>query len=453
MEIEKEVLNEKKIERLKEKSREYSVKDGMFSTVKTSIVDNYMTPFAIAINSPNYFIGLLSSIPGILGPFTQLHSSKLIGKIKRKKIVLTSVFFEILSWIPLSIIAILYYYNYMANILPLMLLIFFSYYVITSNAGTSAWFSWIGDLVDEKYRGRWFSKRHAIFSFVSLSTSLLSALLLDFLKKHDLTMLGFIILFVIAFFSRIISRYYLSKKYEPKIKIRKEEYFNFFDFIKKAPYNNFGRFAIFRALLNMTVAIAGPYFTVYMLETLNFSYLQLILVHMSAVFYTIIIVRYWGKFSDKYGNYEVLKITTVIIAIIPLTWLINDNIWFLILVPQLISGIGWGGFNLAASNYVFDCVTPQKRGLVFSYYELLNGIGVFIGAGIGSLMVAYLDISFMHVFLFLFLVSSIGRIIVSITMLKKIKEVKNKKKFKTSSFIKSIIVKARRHNDKEHREY
>lgn len=424
------------LEKLKEQSRDYSIKEGIFSTIKDSVSGNYITPFAIAINSPNYMIGLLSSVPGLLGPISEWRSSRLIGKYSRKKIVLSAISFEILTWIPLILISLFYYYEIITGFLPLMLLIFFSLYVICANAGSPAWFSLIGDLVDENQRGRWFGKRTAIFGVVTIISTLGAAFLLDFLKTKNLTLFGFIGLFLIALISRIISRYYLTKHYEPVIKIEKEHYFSFSTFIKKAPYNNFGRFAIFKALLNGAVAISGPFFVVYMLKELNFSYLTMIIVQMSLTFFTLIFINWWGKFSDRYGNYQVFRVTLILIAVCPITWIFSKNPIYLIFVPQLIGGIAWGGFNLAASNYIFDCVTPQKRGLALSYADLLNGLGVFIGGLIGTLLVASLKISFINIFLFLFIISGVFRLIIGLIMLPKIKEVKSKEKFDSSFLFK-----------------
>lgn len=427
------------LEGLKEKTRNYSVKEGIFATIKDSIANNYVSPFAIAINSPDYMIGLLSSIPGLLGPISEWRSSKLIGKYSRKRIVLKSVLFEIFTWIPLILIALLFYMGFITSFLSLSLLIFFCLYVITANAGAPAWFSWIGDLVDENKRGKWFGKRTAIFGVVSIISAILSAFFLDFLKTKNLTIFGFITLFLIAIISRIISRYYLTKHYEPKIKIEKEHYFSFFTFIKKAPFNNFGRFAIFRALLNGATAIAGPFFIVYMLKDLHFSYITMIIIQMSATFFTLIFINYWGKFSDKYGNYEVFKITIILIAACPITWIFSKNPFYLALVPQLLAGLGWGGFNLAASNYIFDCVTPQKRGLALSYADLLHGTGVFIGGLVGTILVSTLTIRFMNTFLFIFIISGICRLTAGLVMLPKIKEVKNRRKFKGSLILKNLI--------------
>lgn len=389
-------------------------------------------------------IAMLSSIPGLLGPISQWQSSDLIGKYSRKKIIMTAVLFEILSWIPLVLLALLYYFGVLTSIIPLMLLIFFSIYVISANAGSPAWFSWIGDLVDEEYRGRWFAKRTFILGAAALISSILSALMLDYMKKNNLLLIGFVILFVIAMVSRGISRYFISKQYEPKLKIEEESYFSFFEFITKAPFNNFGRFSIYRALLNSATAIAGPFFTIYMLRSLNFSYVTFIIVTAAATLFQLMAIKAWGRFSDKYGNYEVFRITLILIALCPITWIFSGSPIYLILVPQVLSGIGWGGFNLACSNYVFDCVTPQKRCLAFSYYELLNGIGIFIGAGIGAILIDNIKTNFLAPILVIFIISGIMRLIVGMIMIPKIKEVKDKEKFTTKKGIKIITGKIKR---------
>ena len=420
-----------KEETLKEKSRNYSIKDGIFATIKDSVSGNFISPFAIAINSSNSMIAMLSSIPGLLGPISQWQSSELIENHTRKKIISTAVLFEIICWIPLITIAVLYYFNIIQSFLPLLLLAFYSLYIICANAGAPAWFSWIGDLIDDKHRGRWFAKRTFILSIVSLISSIVAALILDYLKKTEFIIFGFAVLFLIAMISRSISRYYIKKQYEPKIVIEKESYFSFYNFIKKAPFNNFGRFAIFRSLLNGATAIASPFFTIYMLRDLHFSYITWIVVISSATFFQLILIKYWGKFSDKYGNYEVLKITIIFIIICPIAWIISKSPIYLIFIPQLLSGIGWGGFNLACSNYIFDCVTPQKRSLAYSYSELLNGIGIFCGSAIGAFLIENIHTSLINPILIIFVISGIARLIVGITMIPTIREVKVKKKFRT----------------------
>jgi len=140
----------KSIEKKLEQSRKYSIKDGIFSTIKVSLGNSYIVPFAVAINASNSLIALLSSIPSLLNPISQLFSSRLIEKYKRKKITIAAVLLEILLWIPIILTAFLFYKGIIVSKLPLLLLIFFSLSIAASGIAGPAWFSWIGDLINEK---------------------------------------------------------------------------------------------------------------------------------------------------------------------------------------------------------------------------------------------------------------------------------------------------------------
>ena len=90
----------------------------------------------------------------------------------------------------------------------------------------------------------------------------------------------------------------------------------------------------------------------------------------------------------------------------------------------MVAGLGWSGFNLASSNFIYDAVTPERRGIVVSYYTMISGLAVFFGAIAGGLVAQYAHLSFMNIFLFIFLVSGIGRAIICLIFIPLIKEVK-----------------------------
>jgi MFS family permease len=260
-----------RIERLKHSARRRSINEGVFATIKGSLGESYVTPFAIAINASNFLIGIFSSLSGLLGPLSQWQSSRLIEKYKRKNIVVKSVFLESITWLPLAILAFLFYKGIIVSTLPFVLLLFFSLYIIFANASGPAWFSWVGDLVKEDYRGEWFAKRNFKIGIATFISTLAAAFFLDFMKSKEMIMFGFIIMFLIAMVARLISCYLFTKTYEPKLNLKKGYYFSFWEFIKKAPHNNFGRFVIFRAALNFAICIGSPFFAVYMLRDLQFN--------------------------------------------------------------------------------------------------------------------------------------------------------------------------------------
>ncbi len=410
----------------KEKTKKLSKKEAVFSSVMAGIADSYIIPFAIALNASNFQIGLTSAFANFAGPIAQLKGSRLIERNSRVKLIANYVAWQAFIFLPIALISIFFMSNLFIAHLPLTLIIFYALYAITGALAGPAWFSLMGDVVDDKERGRYFSTRSRMASIAALLAVLTASFILDFFKTKGYLLIGFSIIFLIAGISRFITVSLFRKHYEPKLEFPKEYYFSFRQFVRKARHNNFGRFAIFVALIHAMTAIAGPFFAVYMLrqDQLALSYVWFMLITISASLTAFLISPLWGRLSDKLGNRKLLKLGTIIVCIVPILWLFSRNPLYLMLVPNALGGIGWAAFNLAASNFIYDAVTPARRGIIVAYYNILIGIGTFIGASAGGLITQYAEISFMNIFLFVFLVSGIARIFVSAVMLPRIKEVR-----------------------------
>ncbi len=430
-----------KVKELKHQSRKHSIKEGIFASIKGAFGDYYVSPFAIAINASNSLVALFGAITGLLGPISQLFGSKLIEKYSRKKITLKFIFLEALAWLPFIIIALLFYRGIWIEALPFLLLFSFALYSVMSNIVKPAWFSWAGDIVNAKQRGRWFAKRHLIMGFVLVIVTILASIFLDYFTKQGWIMAGFMILFGLAFLARITCWKITKKQYEPKIKLKKGYYFSFFEFIINAPKNNFGKFTIFRSFIAFAASISSPLLAVYLLRNLGFNYTLYMGITLAGTFFSLIIMDLWGKFADKYGNYKAIVISCIIIPLIPILWILAPSPTYLIFVPALLGGVAWAGFNLSASNFIYDNVSQQKRGLVVSYYNLLIGIGIFLGAGLGAFLIKFLKTSFIEPIILIFILGSVIRIFVILIGLPRIKEVRRTAKFSASRAFKNIIIK------------
>lgn len=427
-----------KIRALKHRARRHSIKEGMFASIKTALGYNYISPFAIAINASNSVVAMLGSIVGILGPISQIFGSRLIEKYPRKKIIIKQVFFESLMWIPFIIIALLFYKGIIINALPLILLLTFAVYIIINNIAHPAWFSWMGDIVDEKYRGRWFSKRNLLNGFIAVIIGISSSFFLDYTKENNLTMIGFVTLFFLAFIARLTCWKIFKKQYEPKIKLKKGYYFSFWDFLLNSK-GNFKKFSIYRFWLNLTCSISTPLLVVYLLRFLEFKYTIYMIIVFAGTIFSLAVLELWGKFADKYGNYRVLGISSILIPLIPIAWILSPNPIYLILVPSLISGVSWAGFNLATGNFIYDNVSQQKRSLAVSYFNMLGGFGTFIGAGIGAILIKFLTIQIVEPIIAIFIFGSLMRIIAVFYGIPQIKEIRKTEKFNGSQALKDIF--------------
>ncbi len=434
--LDAEEKNKNNEEYEKEKTMKLSIKEAATSTVMSSFGDTYVTPFALSWNTPektifnNFYVGLLSSLTGLLGPLAQIKGSKLMEKFPRKKIVIIGTALSAIMWIPILILAFLFQKGMFLEYLPIALIIFYSIYAIFGSIGAPAWFSMLGDIVPNKIRGKYFGKRNRVAGIVGLIATLGAAFLLDLFKTKGIVLLGFALLFFVAFIFRLVSAYLFTKHYDPKLKLDDGYYFSFLDFIKKAPKNNFGRFTIYVALMYFGVQISGPFFAVYMLKDLNFNYLTYTLVNISSTVFALLTIGIWGKFSDKYGNRKILSMCGFIIPFLPIFWIFSPSPIYLMFVPQLIGGIGWAGFNLAVSNFIYDAVTPARRAICVAYFNLMVGIGLFLGGIAGGFAAHFIKISFMNNLLFIFLISGIVRLGVSIIFIPRIKEVKEVHKLK-----------------------
>ncbi len=433
------VEDSKRVKDLKHKARRRSIKEGIFSSGKTSFGDYYISPFAIAVNASNSVVSLISSVSGLIGPLSQIFGSRLIEKFPRKKIVLRAVLIESFLWIPFVILSLLFYNGIITNLIPILLLIFFSIYTAVLSVGHPAWFSWVGDLVDESYRGRWFSKRNLIIGATTVLLTISASIFLDFMSKNNLSMIGFSILFGLAFLSRIQSYNVLSKQYEPKLRLKKGDYFSFSAFILRAPKTNFGRFTLFRFTYSIASYISSPLITIYLLRNLQFDYLTYMIIIMSVTIFSVLSMEVWGKFADRYGNYRTLIISSIMTVTLPLLWIISPSVVFLIFVAGLITGIANAGFNLSSGNFIYDNVSHEKRGLAISYFNMLDGLGIFIGAGIAAILIKYLQTPIQPIIV-IFIIGFIARSLVVSLWINHMHESRKTETFDSRKALNSLIL-------------
>ena len=425
------ITKEEKIDR----SLSYSIKDGAAASVSQGVGESFIAPYAIALQATNAEIAALTSIPNLIAPLSQLATPKLMEKIPRKKILLMGILLQALMWVPIMLLSLIFLKD--LKFAPLLLIIFFTIYTLCGSFIAPAWTSWMKDLTEKRERGAYFSFRNRIAGSVALLATLAAGFFLDFWKNSSI-FIGFGILFFIALISRLISRHFISKKYESKFKIRKGYYFTFFDFIKKAPQRNFGKFALYVALINLATNISGPFFAVYMLRDLHFNYLIFTIINLSSSLVTLLTLKAWGHLSDRFGNIKILTICGFLVPFVPILWLFSASPYWLIGI-QIFGGLAWAGWNLAASNFVYDAVTKERVALCAAYVNILSGLGIFIGATIGGLLATYIHLD-MNVLLFIFIVSGIARFAVSLFMLPKIKEVRLVEKFKAKEIWKFIPI-------------
>jgi MFS family permease len=280
--------------------------------------------------------------------------------------------------------------------------------------------------------GRYFSRRNEIITGIVLASLLISGFIMRYFENSRI-IIGFTIIFAVAFLGRAIAVHLFTKKYEPKYVYDKKSAFSLLDFVEHITSNNYGRFVLFVSVISFATTVAGPFFSVYMLKDLNMDYLSYTLVLISPIVSTLVFLPVWGKFSDKHGNVKILKITGYLIPLVPLLWMLSPiflslsytHLIFYLFLLEIFSGFAWAGFNHATATFIYDAVSKEKMPYCVTYHNILNGMGLFIGAMLGGYLASMTNVPFgLTPILFTFLISGILRIITVIILIPLIKEVK-----------------------------
>jgi MFS family permease len=174
-----------------------------------------------------------------------------------------------------------------------------------------------------------------------------------------------------------------------------------------------------------------------MLRDLKFNYLTYTLLVVTVTITQICTFNRWGMHADKVGNIKVIRLTSFFIASLPLWWVINRHPLFLTLA-QIASGFAWAGFNLCATNFIYDAVTPQKRVRCIAFFNVFIGVATCGGALVGGYVSNYMPELFGYKLLSLFLLSSLLRFCIVFLFSGKIKEVRTAEKISSKDLFYSV---------------
>lgn len=416
---------------LSRRTQRLAIWDGSLWAVMWGFGETYIAPFAILLNAGSFVMAFVGTGPVLIASIAQLAGAALLDKVGRRlPMILPGCTIQGLSYLPLFLLPVLFPSAATFSLLLIVTVCFFS-----AGFVTPAWMSMMGDVVEPEARGNYFSNRTRIILCSMFICMLLAGWIINRWKTVGHPVAGFGFLFGIACLARVTGMFFMRRHYDAPLQMpRNDAYFSFLDFVRATPKSNFAKFAFTVALMNGTAQIAGPFFPVYMLRDLHWSYLQFTVNMACFLLAQTLFVRWWGALGDRHGNRSVLVATSWLMPVLPLFWIFSTN-YFVLLLAQVLSGACWSGFNLAASNFVYDAVSQAKRARVFSYYNLLNGLFSVAGAMlIGAPLAEHIPSSFtlgaVRITLIsslpvVFIVSVIARMLAAWAMLPRFREVRN----------------------------
>jgi MFS family permease len=399
------------------KSLRLSILDGGAYAAMMGLTQNYITPFALALKATTAQIGLISSIPNLMMAFAQLASPALAVRAgSRKGLILPASFIHALTWLPLFLLP--YFYRSPG---VWWLLAFYTVNLASDAMTQPAWGSMMADLVHEDVRGRYFSSRGRIAQFIVLVFSLAAGAILQVYTGHVFA--GFGILFGGAMVFRLLSFFFLSRMYEPPFTPDKANAPGVQQLVRNLGASNLGKFTLYISLIYFGMMISGPFFSVFMLRDLHFSYVTYTIVSAASTLAVLVFLPFWGRRADRAGNLKIIRITSFLMPAVPLLWVLNGNPIYLV-ATNVVSGFTWSGFNLASVNFVYDASEPASRTKQIAVFNSITCVALCLGALLGGYLIPHLPKTLGFQIRTLFIISGVFRAFIALLLLRTVVEVR-----------------------------
>jgi MFS family permease len=408
-----------------------SIKDGVSNAVMLGCGESYFNAFSIFLRASTLQVGLLATLPQLFGAIMQWLGALNLDRFRRRRLVIIlGASTQAFTLLPIAFVPFLFGKGNLS--IPFLLIVMMIYFGANGYV-VPAWNSLIGDIVKPAERGLFFGHRNRLTgmgTFISLS---LAGLILHLFEKAGIPEVGFLVVFSAAFIARLNSVRWLSRYYDPEFRVSPDQVFTFRQFLRRSPHSNFAKFVFFIGAINLGVAFSAPYFALYMLRDLDFSYVEYAIIIAVSTITQFLTFRYWGRLSDRFGNKKILNVCGWGVGLVPILWLFSSHILYLMVI-QVFGGLVWSGFSLASANFIFDAVTPPKRARCVAYQGLVNGVLVFIGSLLGGYAAGHLPQSLdlgmwtwrpPFMLLMVFLISGIMRLAAAALFLPKFKEVRS----------------------------
>ena len=136
----------------------HSVRDGMAYSVMSGGGETYFSAFALFLKATTPQIGLLATLPPLLGSLAQLLAVWLGARmLHRLPVILAGATLQAFVLLPLLILPLVYR-DQAIHILVVCVTLYYA----GANLATPLWISLMGELVPERKRGRFFGRRAGV---------------------------------------------------------------------------------------------------------------------------------------------------------------------------------------------------------------------------------------------------------------------------------------------------
>ncbi len=354
--------------------------EGAFCSLMVGSTESFALYFALKSGISYSELGLLSTMPIVLGSFCQWLIPQFIRDQDARRWKLICYGIQILG-----IIALIQATQ--SNNPSFWLFPGLSLYWIGGMSSGPLWLQWISNEVPSKIFSNFFSKRNAVLSMITV----LAYLATSFFLSGGGDLHRFFIAFIIGGVARILGLVTQAWISRPSVSATQHPHFQAqFSAGKrdsgirhinpdKIPIVEIFLFTIF---FKIASNISSPFFMPLMVRELHYSLLEFTLITSIPFVGRFMFLSNWGRSVDGMKPFIGLTIAGFGISVIPALW-VTFPIYGFLLSLETISGMLWGGFELCCLMVVRMKYGSKSMRPIALHMALMN-LGATLGARLGG---------------------------------------------------------------------
>lgn len=357
------------------------------SSLMKSLAEEMIAPFiplyALSLGATKALIGLVSSLPSVAGLLSQAFWGSVAEIVKKKKfLVIMGGIVWSLFWIPISFVKDPY------SLIALLLL-----QSIFSSITVPAWTIMFIQLSPRYKRGEASGNLNTASGIGCFVGNLIGGIILN--------QFGFVyFLFYIICFIGIVSKLIFLSVKEPTTSFTGQS-------LTEVLKSTFSLETLRRnrrllnlisaiAFLNFSVAIAGPFFSIYIVKNLGGSMMDVAVISAIGFISAIIFYRPWGTLVDYLGTRTVMLSCIIPISFYPFVYAISSSLVWVYLYA-VIGQASWAGFNIALFVYLSHILPQERKSSSLATYNMFTGLSSAVAPFVGGLVAELTGIWFVFI--------------------------------------------------------
>lgn len=346
----------------------------------------FIVAVLVFFDAPLYVFGLLAALPSLAG-IIQIPAAYVIERYRKRKRIAFAAFTGVRLSV-LALAAIPFFFSAELGIVLILAVIMLQ--SAFSAVGGSAWTPMVRDLVPQEGMGAFFARRQKLTVGLSIPLSLAAGWFVtqwgSWQPAREIE--GYGVLFLVGFLAGASSLYFIWRTPEPAMpqpvgptRFREMVTTPFRD-------KNFRNLMVFLGSWGFAMAIASPFFTVYLLTRIGVEMSFVITLTVLSQIANVAFVEVWGRLVDRYSNKAILGVSGPLVLGTTILWLFTAMpdthrfTVFLLVLIFLLRGMSMAGVTLAAGNIAMR-LAPQGNGTA---YFAANSFVAAIAGGIGPLL-------------------------------------------------------------------